>query len=110
MGRWVLSVSLATPNYAREVVPPPPELEVNVDQALKDLAKWCWNDLRNDLTIHYIRTLKANMIDFGHVSDQPESGTKVIYIKMAFEERIAGNPASFPSGDSLYRMIRFMAI
>lgn len=110
MGRWVLGVSLAVPNYTREVVTPPPELEPNVDQALEDLAAWCWKDLRDDLTIHYIRVLKANMADFGHVSDDPEAGSRVVYLKAAFEERVSTNPAVFSGGDNLSRLIRFMSI
>lgn len=110
MGRWVLSASMAVPNYTREVVTPPPQLEANVDQALHDLAAWCWKDLRNDLTIRYLRILKDNMADFGRASNLPDARTKVIVIKGAFEERINLNPAAFPGGDNVPRMIRFFGI
>lgn len=109
-GLWVLRDSMAVPNYTREVVTPPPELEPNVDQALRDLAAWCWKDLRNDLTIRYLRILKDNMAAFGRVSDLPDAGSKVIVIKGAFEERISRNPAAFPGGDTIPRMIRFLGI
>lgn len=110
MGRWVLGASATVPNYTREIVTPPSELERNVDQALVDLAKWCMVDMRNALTVHYIKTLKAHQAAYAKVSDEPDAGSAVIYIKTAFEERVSSNPTAFPSGDNIYRMIRFMAI
>jgi len=110
MGRWVLSKSLAVPNYSRELVMPPQDLEPNVDQAMRDLADWCWGDLRNDITTHYIRILKGYQSDFARASNNPNAGASVIAVKNAFEEALDAYPTVFDGGQFLARMIRFTGI
>lgn len=110
MGRWVLTTSLAVPNYSREIVTPPPEFERNVDHALVDLAVWCGTDLHDDLMIRYLRILKENLLAFGHASDNPEAGSSVKFLRKAFEERVTRNPAAFPGGDNLSRLFRFIGL
>lgn len=110
MARWILSDSATVPNYTREIVTPPPELERKVDQSLHDLADWCMTGLRNKMTIRYLGLLQDNMAAFGRVSDEPNAGTNLAYIKWAFRNRVKSNPAAFPGGEHISRMIQFMAI
>lgn len=110
MGRWVLSDSATVPNYSREIVTPPSELERNVDRALRELAEWCLKGLRNKMTIQYFGALQDNMAAFGRVPDELNAASRLYYIKGKFEERVQKTPFAFPGGDYILRMIRFMAV
>lgn len=110
IGRWIMARSAKLPNYANGLVIPSAELEKDVDRALAELAKWCANDMKKSLAIGYARALRAQTPTYARLNPNIPGNMAIVYLKSAFENHVLKYPLTVGNGDSVGRLINFIAM